>query len=104
MSTKYKVLCGVPKDQCQGAGYQTDQHLGTNKAHANSTEAFKCYAHYLVTYEGYTRIGSREFRKDGHPVLVLTKKSRFGGRLRMGKEGSRYQPGGAGTRQGLIIG
>lgn len=104
MSTKFRVLCGVPKDNCQGSSYTTGQQLETNRAHTSHVEAFKCYANYLVKHQGYTQIGSREFRKDGHPVLVLTKKIRFGGRLRTGKEGSRYQPGGRGTKQGLIIG
>jgi len=42
---------------------------------------------YLINVEGYEQIGPREFQKDGHPVRVLTKKMRFGGRLRPGKAG-----------------
>jgi len=42
---------------------------------------------------GYHQIGMREFSPpDGGPVRVLTRPSHFGGRLRMGKEGSRMQP------------
>ncbi len=57
------------------------------KIHHSSTEAFKCRARWLVRVEGWTPIGSREFSKPGQPVLVLTKKCRFGGQLRKGKGG-----------------
>ncbi len=103
MSTKYKVLCGTPREHCIGSLYSTDQDL-PKKSHASHEEAFKCYARYLVKAEGYIRIGPREFRKDGHPVRVLTKKIRFGGRLRAGKEGSRYMPASRAGTRGIIVG
>lgn len=103
MSRKYRVLCGTPLVHCQGSSYTTDQAL-PKKSHSSHLEAFKCYANYLMKVEGYTQIGPREFRKDGHPVRVLTKKTRFGGRLRAGKEGSRYMPAGKRHTRGLIIG
>jgi hypothetical protein len=92
MSRRIRYLCGTPSEFCQGAHFQTDQLLKSKKAHASSEDAFKCYAHYLIHHAGYKRIGQREFSL-GHdkPILVLTKKIRFGGALRQGKEG-RFQP------------
>jgi len=56
------------------------------KAHNSAPEAFKCHARYLIKVLGYEQVGSREFRPpDGGPILVLTKKCRFGGVLRKGK-------------------
>jgi len=84
--------CGVPAIHCCGASVKTSFGVrvieSTRKAHNSPTEAFKCRARWLVKVEGYTRIGSREFSPpDGGPVLVLTKKIRFGGALRKGKGG-----------------
>lgn len=43
--------------------------------------------------QGYERVGPREFAApDGGPVRVLTKKCRFGARLRPGKEHARFMP------------
>ena len=86
-----KYTCGVPREYCSGglvsalsAGIRKD----IAKLHTSPPEAFNCYAHYLVTVCGYRQVGSREFSLgDGSPVRVLTKKSRFGGRLRSGKSG-----------------
>lgn len=100
MSRRIKILCGSPDHHCTGAPFVTDQQLRSRKAHATSEEAFRCYAHHLLL-DGYTQIGSREFKPPGGgPVRLLTKKSRFGGNLRGGKE-SRYQPE---RGAGLIIG
>lgn len=68
----------------------------------SKTEAFKCHVRWLKA-QGYTQIGSREFRPpDGGPVLVLPKKSKFGGLLRQGKsvdgKSKRYMPGDPHTR------
>jgi hypothetical protein len=61
----------------------------TIKAHGSSEQAFKCYEQYLLR-NGYKKIGSREFQPiAGGPVMVLTKKSHFGGRLRKGKSGEK---------------
>lgn len=88
------VLCGVPEEHCT-AGY-ADVSSGLRKhikAHANPEDAFRCMRHYLVKVLGYTQIGAREFRPpDGSPITVLTKRSRYGGRLRRGKMG-RSMPG-----------
>jgi hypothetical protein len=104
MSTKFKILCGTPNRDCTGGRYVTDQLL-PSKAHGNRDEAFRCKVRYLKL-QGYEQIGPREFRPpNGGPIEVLTKRSRFGARLRQGKtsEGgtissARFQPErGAGT-------
>lgn len=49
-------------------------------------------AHHLKA-QGYIPVGAREFlTPGGGPVLVLSKKSKFGGRLRNGKLGERLMP------------
>jgi len=98
MSTKYRVLCGVPALECIGSGYITTQAL-SKKAHASRVEAFNCMRKHLLN-EGWEQIGPREFRPpDGGYIRVLTKKSRYGGMLRQGKAGedggmssSRFMP------------
>jgi len=83
---KAKYRCGTPSIHCVGnKGLQAPALA--EKCHGARDEAYKCYRNYLIKVEGYTQIGSREFRKEGHPVRVLTKKIRFGARLRPGKEG-----------------
>ena len=99
MSTKYKVLCGVPEIHCTGGTLITDQRLDTTKAHGSHPEAYRCMRHYLLKVKGYTQDGSmvrgRDFRPpDGGPVLILTKQSRFGSRMRAGKGENRYMPDG----------
>ena len=84
-----KYTCGVPTINCNGT-YVTFNHRlrGTtlDKVHHFPEEAFNCHARYLVNIKGYQRVGNREFQKDKNsPIRVLTKKSRFGGRLRQGK-------------------
>lgn len=88
-------LCGVPRDQCCGTISPMNHGLGGAagfRVHASPRAAFECMKRYLLR-QGYQQIGSREFSPpDGGPVRVLTRPSHFGGRLRMGKEGSRMQP------------
>lgn len=83
-----KFLCGVPYDHCVGGTQRTSHGLkGGYKSHNTTFEAAKCYADYLVNVLKYTQIGPREFAApDDGPIHVLTKKSRFGARLRGGKE------------------
>jgi hypothetical protein len=80
--------CGVPKGHCSGGEPVLSHHLRKPplKVHNSSVEAFRCHARWLVNVEGYERVGNREFvdPNDGR-ILVLTKKSRFGGVLRQGK-------------------
>ena len=90
----FKYLCGTPDNKCRGSLTQLASCQGHTKSHSSTDEAFRCYAAYLIG-EGYTQVGSREFAApNGGPVLVLTKKSRFGARLRKGKnvegKGSRF--------------
>ena len=83
---KARYRCGTPKIHCNGNIFHQADAL-VEKSHSSRDESFRCYKKYLVDVEGYTQIGGREFRKEGHPVRVLTKKMRFGARLRPGKEG-----------------
>lgn len=77
-------MCGTPKESCCG-GLLKVNFAPTIKAHSSSKEAFNCKRNHLISL-GYSQIGTREFLKEGEPVLFLTKKSRFGGKLRKGKE------------------
>lgn len=101
MSSKAKFLCGVPNLECNGTKLITDQRLG-EKAHSSPEDAFRCYANYLIK-RGYRRISTREFE---HPttkeILVISRRSKFGSRLRTGKEGQRFMP--TSGYQGTIIG
>jgi len=98
----YVVLCGTPDNECSGGNMRTsNSYRGLRKAHGSHTEAFNCYKKYLLK-QGYEQIGSREFRPpDGGPIRVLTKKSRFGGKMRKGKLGERWMP--KDHTSGLII-
>lgn len=81
-------FCGVPNRCCQGSDCILSSHLrkGQPKVHYTSEAAFKCHANWLVKELGYERRGNREFAMpNGGPIVVLTKKSRFGGELRGGK-------------------
>lgn len=102
-------LCGVPKDKCAGTLSTVNAALGGNKkAHTSSEDAFACHRRFLVG-EGYKQVGTRAFDpQNGGPVLIISKKSRFGARLRNGKEGTRNMSGvrakGNGARGGVIVG
>lgn len=87
-----KWLCGVPLGECRGSLTQASNGLGKGgrKMHSSPQEAASCQAHNLVT-QGYAQVGPREFSKGDGPIVVLTKKSRAGARVRGGK-GSRYMP------------
>lgn len=86
-------LCGVPKEFCSGGLAQLSNSLKGRgmMAHQTPMESFKCHANYLLK-TGYVRLSSREFqKKEGGPILILTKPSRFGSRMRPGK-GTRSMP------------
>lgn len=86
-----KFACGVPTLECIGSPSQVSNGLSKSpKTHGSPEQAFSCYVSYLLR-SGYKQVGPREFCKDGGPVVVLTKKSRFGARLRGGK-GERFMP------------
>lgn len=117
MATTRKILCGTPTKHCSGSLTPTSAWLGgAQRAHNSSEDAFRCYARYLVGVLGGEQVGGREFRlPEGNElgvsgVLVLTKKSRFGGELRPGKsgektQGKRFEPKARGkrTQSGLVF-
>lgn len=80
------VLCPTPKADCSGSVKKMADTLGLRKSHGTHAQAFECYRHYLLSL-GYVRRGPREFESPEGPILVLTKRSRFGESLRPGKEG-----------------
>jgi len=92
----YKYTCGVPSAYCQGSKIATSAGLSSSSqghAHGTPEEAFRCRRAHLIS-QGYIPIGSRALQPPPHIgglVLVLTKPSRFGGKMRGGK-GSRYMP------------
>lgn len=105
-----RSLCGVPSRECGGAELLLNKRY--MKVHATPPEAFKCHVKWLIS-QGYKQVGTREFCKDNGSVLILTKKCRFGGTLRLGKTvkgggGKRltYKKWGQGTNGvgGTIIG
>jgi hypothetical protein len=88
-----KWLCGTPSHECTGGGAVLAPGIAAHvsKVHNSPSEAFRCYVRWLKS-QGYEAVGQREFRPpDGGPILVLTKKCRFGGRLRSGKMGRYMQ-------------
>jgi hypothetical protein len=81
----HKQACGVPSEHCTGGLCGVSNGLKkAGKLHSSPQEAFACYAKYLIK-QGYTQVGPREFYKGDGPIVVLTKKSRFGARCRGGK-------------------
>jgi hypothetical protein len=106
MSAKYKVLCGVPDEHCNGHRLVTDQHFTAKKCHMTHPEAFRCMANYLVHVVGAVRISTKEFRMpDTGYIRVLPRQSHFGGHLRAGKEQARFMPNdkNAQANRGLIV-
>ena len=86
MSRNQKYTCGTPDEHCSGGNVSLPKR--SVKAHNTPEEAFACFRRYLLKVLGYTAVDGcgRSFRPpDGGPVLVLTKKSRYGGTLRTGK-------------------
>ena len=88
-----QYLCGTPLDDCTGATGRLSKSISQGtKRHSSSDEAFKCYKRHLLK-QGYIQRGSREFENPTtHYITVLTKKSKFGARLR-GRKGTNYGPG-----------
>jgi hypothetical protein len=100
MSTQQRFLCGVPERECQGSHTQLPvKWPGSRKSHASRKEAKKCYTRYMQG-QGYEKVHGG-LQKDDGPVIVLSKESKFGGRLRLGKE-KRFMPDkGSGTATAL---
>jgi hypothetical protein len=79
--------CPVPRDQCHGALKQVEPGFRMVKIHGSTVQVKKCIRKYL-TDQGYRPGRNGEFYKEGEPVLMVSKKP--GGRLRYGKEKTRY--------------
>lgn len=95
-------LCGTPLEYCGGRAAILSNSLKNKglKSHSSSTEAFNCFKKSLLA-RGYTQVDSRAFQPpDGGPCHVMTKKIRFGARMRPGKEGTRNMPN---VRHGGVI-
>ena len=77
---------------------------GARKLHETPQGAYQCYARYLLAH-GYKQIGRREFEPvEGGPILVLTKKSKFGGMMRRGKsDKAKNRVVAGGHHQGVIV-
>lgn len=90
----YAYLCGVDREHCTGTLTALNHGLEKLelKVHSSTTESYNCKKHSLLK-QGYTQIDSRAFQPPGGgPIQVLTKKIRFGGKMRNGKEGTRVMP------------
>lgn len=103
-----KSTCQTPREECSGALEITNNIFNRTKnakLHNSPQEAFECFSRYLLS-TGHKRVGSREFLQPQGGILVLTKKCRYGGVMRRGKEGNRWMPKSArkSTKNGLITG
>lgn len=99
----YEYLCGTPGVSCSGHISKLNHGLEGRgiRAHGSRSAAFACQRRYLLS-QGYTQVGGHAFAApDDGPILILTKKSHYGGKLRNGKEGTRNQPDGK-SASGLI--
>lgn len=98
---KARYLCGTPGEKCTGPLAKLSNSLKAKgyHDHGSPSEAFNCHRRYLIS-EGYELTGSRELRApDGSGIRVLTKKIRFGAKMRPGKEGQRNMPN---VRHGFV--
>jgi len=109
-----KVACQTPKKECTGGLTAVNNNLvgqgSPRKLHSSSEEAFQCYSSFLLR-NGYTQVGSREFRQPDGGILMLSKRSRYGAVMRKGKSdtgkaGNRFMPrsGRKHCTNGIIIG
>ncbi|MGI0012907.1 MAG: hypothetical protein ACREBU_05620 [Nitrososphaera sp.] len=103
-----RFLCGTPRVNCSGGNSILSSGLKDCgfKIHVTSFEAFKCFARYQERTLGFEKVAPREFRTS-EGILILSKKSKFGGKLKSGKndakiKGKRFMP--AFRHGGLIIG
>lgn len=85
-SKQFKAyVCNTPMDSCNGT---PNKNPNMRKVHMTRKEARDCYIKYLVSKLGYTRLGTSQFKPpDGGPVLLLSKQSHYG--LRMKPEGDK---------------
>lgn len=91
MSRMQAFVCGTPEKECTGTMTgKVSKGMRATKVHDSPEAAYRCHANWLKR-QGYTEYPNREFGKPGEYRIVLTKKSRFGARLRKGKE-DRFMP------------
>lgn len=89
-------LCGVDKGLCTGTGiiagapYMHKPSDPLLRAHMGPEDAFKCKVRSLII-QGWERIEPRVFRKEGQPLLIIPKRSKFGQRVYYTKNKSRYE-------------
>ena len=86
-----KYLCPTPREVCTGKLTSMNNFYNRTKnakLHGSPQAAFDCYVRYLLL-TGHVRVAAREFRQPQGGILLLTRQSRFGTRVRLGKEGSR---------------
>jgi hypothetical protein len=100
MSRNQKVLCGVDRDLCTGGILKASNGLAKDsikcsKVHNDPQSAFECMKQSLLR-QGFKQVGTKEFLdpRPGGYIRVLTRPSRFGGTLRLGKEHTRWMPKG----------
>lgn len=97
------VACPTPHEHCSGGKMATNQSLqsASIRFHQTHRDAYNCYRRYLIRVRECEDMGNREFRcPDSEWRIFLTKKSRFGERVRLGKEGSRWMPR---SGRGLVV-
>lgn len=80
-----RFLCGVPGDSCTGTLLTVNKD--GQRMHATPQEAFACFKMYLIR-RGYKQVGAREFAApESGQITLLTRPSKFGTPLRLGKQG-----------------
>jgi hypothetical protein len=89
-----KFLCPTPREHCTGKlvsmnNFFTHHKPQNAKVHGTPQSAFECYCHYLEM-TGHVRLSQREYRQPQGGILLLTRQTRFGTKVRLGKEGTRY--------------
>lgn len=87
-----KFLCPTPREHCTGKLVSMNNFFNqpkNAKLHGSPQAAFDCYCRYLEL-TGHERVGQREYRQPQGGILLLTRQSRFGTKVRLGKEGTRY--------------
>ena len=87
-----KYLCPTPREHCTGKTTSMNNFFNqpkNAKLHGTPSAAFDCYVSFLEK-TGHQRLAQREFRRPEGGILLLTKRSRFGTKVRLGKEGTRF--------------
>lgn len=96
-SVSYSWACGVPVANCDGGSLLSARLRGQVKYHGSPRDARNCYIRHKLE-NGYTRFDAGTLEAPDGRLLILTKESRFGARLRAGKAG-RKMP----LRGGFVI-